>query len=198
MRHELSILGKAYRLRPVTYDDAGLILELRSQDTDRMRFLHAVSPDLDKQRQWLAHYFEREGDYYWVIERIRDGLSEGLISLYDRQTHNGKSTAEWGRWVLRRGSMAAPESAFLVYQTAFERLNLDQVYCITVLENTSVLSFHDSCGLARVETLKQRFELADGLHDGVRHQCDRSQWPEICRFLSPQVERIAARIHRVP
>lgn len=198
MRHDLTITGKAYRLRPVCDADAELIVELRTQDQDRLRFLHAVSPDLDQQRQWLAHYFERPGDYYWVIERIRDGHNEGLISLYDLQNQAGCQSAEWGRWILRRGSMAAPESALLIYQTAFDHLHLDLVYCITVLENASVLSFHDSCGLARVDVLKQRFHLADGLHDGVRHQCDKSHWPHVSEILKPQADRIAARMLRTP
>ena len=194
MRHDLQVDGFAFRLRPVEMSDAEFIVELRTGDPSRVRYLHSISPDLEAQRQWLAEYFLRAGDYYWVIERIGNGCAEGLVGVYDFD--EGPRWAEWGRWVLRSQSLAAVESALLVYRVAFEHMELIQLDCVTVAENQSVLSFHDSCGLPRIALEKGQIELADGSFDGVRHQCDRSLYPQVVERLEPQAKRIQARLSR--
>jgi RimJ/RimL family protein N-acetyltransferase len=99
---------------------------------------------------------------------------------------------------LRRGSLAAAESALLIYRAAFDLLNLRTVYCVTVADNQAVLSFHDSCGLQRVELLRARFTLADGVHDGVKHACTREDWPALRARLEPHARRVAQRLSRFP
>lgn len=196
MRHSLRLDGFAYRLRPVDLADAEFVVDVRTRDPERVRFLHAVSPDVGKQLEWLARYHEREHDYYWVIERLANHQPEGLAGIYDVNPVAG--TAEWGRWVLRKGSFAAAESALLIYRAAFELLDLRSVYCITVADNQPVLSFHDSCGLRRVEVLRKKFTLADGVHDGVKHACTREDWPAILARLEPHARRVAQRLNRIP
>ena len=84
------------------------------------------------------------------MECIGDGNPEGTICLYhfegEAKTANAKS-AEWGRWVLLTGSLAAPESALLIYRVGFDQLGLREMYCRTEEENQPVVSFHASCGL---------------------------------------------------
>ena len=193
MRHEYSLDGHAFRLRPVGIDDAAFIVELRAGDAERTRYLHPVSPDISAQREWLNRYLERENDYYWVIERMTPQGAEGLVGIYD--VNLAAETGEWGRWVVRKGSFAAPESALLVYRAAFEQLKLRSVYCITVAENRRVLSFHDSCGLKRVATLPAHFTLGGGQRfDAVKHLCEAADWPAVRGRLDPQAELVARRL----
>ena len=188
--------GRGYRLRPVEMHDASLIIDLRTADSERLKYVHPVSSDVSLQEKWLESYFDRQGDYYFVVERIREGNVEGLISIYDIHEGDDGLTGEWGRWVIRKGSLAAVESALLIYKTAFEILGLTSLYCITVSENSSVISFHDNCGLEVAEVMEKRFELCDGVYDGVKHICRPHQWPEIQARLEPQAQRIASRINR--
>ena len=81
MRHDLTLAGPAFRLRPITDADAPLVLELRS-DTKRNRYLHPIPPHLDDQLAWFARYYERLGDYYFVVERQDSGAAEGVISAH--------------------------------------------------------------------------------------------------------------------
>jgi len=193
VRHEYSLDGQAFRLRPVGIDDAEFIVELRAGDPERTRYLHPVPPDVPAQRVWLSRYFERENDYYWVIERKASRAPEGLVGIYD--VNPAAETGEWGRWVVRKGSFAAPESAMLVYRAAFEQLKLKSVYCITVADNRRVLSFHDSCGLKRVATLPAHFTLGGGQRfDGVKHLCEAADWPAVRGCLEPQTELVARRL----
>jgi len=184
MRHDLTQEGAAFRLRPIGDADAALVLELRS-NPELNRFLHATSPSLDDQLAWLARYYERPGDYYFVVERLQGGAAEGVISLYDIDAAN--HGGEWGRWILRPGSLAAVESAWLIYRCAFETLGLQEVYCRTVADNGPVVSFHDSCGIADRRVLPAHFDLGGRKVDAVEHRVVRSQWNE----LGPRLEKLA-------
>jgi RimJ/RimL family protein N-acetyltransferase len=191
MRHDIRVEGHAFALRPVERKDAGFIVELRSGDPSRTRFLHPVPPSVGLQEEWLDRYFERKDDYYWVVERRGSGAREGLIGIYDLDPH--ARIAEWGRWVLQPRSLAAVESALLIYRTAFDILGLGSVHCITVADNGPVVSFHDSCGLPKVEILKDRFRLGELSFDGVKHHCGASMWDDVRARLEPQALRIARR-----
>ena len=193
MRHDFSLDGRAFRLRPVGIDDAEFIVELRAGDPERTRFLHPVPPDILAQREWLSRYLERDNDYYWVVEGLATRVAEGLVGIYD--VNPVARTGEWGRWVVRKGSLAAPESALLIYRTAFEQLKLTSIYCITVAENRRVLSFHDSCGLKRAATLPAYFTLGGGQRfDAVKHLCEAADWPAVRSRLEPQAELVARRL----
>lgn len=191
MRHDLTVEGTAFRIRPIAEADAPAIINLRS-DPLKNRFIHSISPKIEDQLAWLDRYFSRTGDYYFAVETRAGAHFEGTIALYD--VADGKG--EWGRWVLRPGSPAAPESALLIYRAAFERLGLDEVYCRTVALNESVLSFHDRCGLSRRGLLRNAVQLADGLVDVVEHYLTAQQWPGACNRLAPQAERIARLLSR--
>jgi RimJ/RimL family protein N-acetyltransferase len=192
MRHNFFLKGFAFNLRPVELTDAEFIVQMRTADPERARYLHPVSPDVQLQREWLAKYFERDADYYWVVERPDTHSPEGLIGIYGVDPE--ERTAEWGRWILKPGSLAAIESSLLIYRVAFEFLKLESLYCLTIEENLSVLSFHDSCGLSRTELLKNHFTLGGRQYDAVKHVCLRNAWPDVRRKLEPKAQAIAKRI----
>lgn len=139
MKHKIEADGYAYRLRPVSLVDASFIVALRLADSERNQFINPIKPDISAQEEWIEHYFTRVGDYYFVVENTLTGKPEGLIAIYDV----AGSRAEWGRWVLQSGSLAALESVTLLFQIGFEQLGLSELYCRTVIDNKSVVGFHD-------------------------------------------------------
>jgi RimJ/RimL family protein N-acetyltransferase len=185
MRHSLRMEGFRYALRPIRAEDAAFVVELRS-DPELGAYLHRTSGRVEDQEAWLAAYFDRLGDYYFIVEELPSGEPVGTIGIYDS---DGRQ-AEWGRWLIRQGSVAAVESALLVYRAAFEGLGLAEVYCRTVAENARVVSFHDSSGAERVTTLKAHFELDSAAHDAVEHRVDRSRWDT----MRPKLECLARRL----
>jgi RimJ/RimL family protein N-acetyltransferase len=192
MRHSYQLEGEAYRLRPIGDADADFIVALRGQDV-RARFLNRISLSAKSQLEWLSSYYERENDYYFVVEKKRDNSPEGLISLYDVDVRVGR--AEWGRWIVAPASMAALESVMLLLDFAFTRLSLGEVYSNTIAGNAAVNSFHDGCGFRRGELQRERFKVDGQVHDAIRHECTAGEWREIRPSLATKVLRIAKRVN---
>ena len=190
MRHDLQVSGHAFRLRPVDEQDADFIVDLRRRGG---RFLNQGAASIAEQIVWLSEYFERAGDFYFVVESMSDQRREGLLGLYDYDPLG--RAAEWGRWVLEPDSNAAVESALLIYRCAFERLSIERVWCRTLAENRTVIAFHESCGLVReadLVTIEHNGEMLPA----VVHTLTRAEWPSVKTRLDHLASRFAAR--RVP
>lgn len=195
MRHDVTVEGPAFRLRPVERADAALIVELR-RDPVRTGFLHPIPLDVAEQERYLDRYFEREHDYYFVVERREDGRAEGLIGIYDLDP--ARSHAVWRRWILREDSLAAVESALLIYRVGFEVLGLRTMGPQTVAENHRVVSFHDSCGLPRFAHLPGHFHIQGRPVDAIEHRLSSEQWPEVRERLEASALRTQRRLTRRP
>lgn len=189
MKHHFSMDGFSYRLRPVKIQDAEFIVKVRLEDAERNQFIHSISSDPALQEEWIRKYFERDNDYYFIIENRFSREAEGLISFYNVENRK----AEWGRWVIKKGSLAASESVDLLYQIAFEKAGLQELYCRTVAENISVVGFHDSIGEKTRCILKNEFELNGKLYDAVEQYADHHCfWSEI----HPKLQKQATAIFR--
>ena len=191
MRHDLLLEGPAFRLRPVESRDAGTILDLRG-DPARSRYINATTPSVEAQLEWLAAYFERSGDYYWAVERRDDGAVEGFVGVYDV---TGDS-AEWGRWVLRPGSLAAPESAWLVHEAGFGLLRLRSLVSRTLAENRPVVEFHSRYGAEVVRTIPGYACIGDATHDAVEARVTAELWATAGPWLLTMAERAAGLLRR--
>lgn len=191
MRHDIVIEGPAFRLRPVDDADAAFIVGLRG-DAALNRYLHPGAATVAEQLAWQAEYYERSGDFYFVVERPARALPEGLVALYDIDDVRGMG--EWGRWILRSGSLAAVESSWLVYRTAFDILGLREVYCRTVADNLPVVAFHDSCGISRRSLLPGHFQIGNRVADAVEHRLGRDDWPSVSKRLGRLAELTARRL----
>ena len=192
MKHDLELTGHAFRLRPIELSDAQSIVDLRASQPDRGQFLHPISNDVRLQEAYLTRYFDIPEDYYFVVERLKTGKTEGLISIYDINNRAG----EWGRWILSDRSLAAVESCWLVYRIGFEYLNLQSIYCRTISKNESVVSFHDNCGIPRHDLLENFFTLGAETYDAVEHRIKIEQWNSIQQVLDSKSQQIAKRLNR--
>lgn len=196
MRHNFFVSGSAFRLRPVNDEDAEFIRDLRC-DPGLNAFLHATNSTTQDQLDWLSSYYQRPNDYYFVVERIDNCAPEGIISLYEVELNTPKQ-AEWGRWILKSSSLAAVESAALIYKFGFEILDLESIYCRTVAANEKVVSFHDSCGIINRKILEHHFQLDSKARvNAVEHRLDKNLWPEISARLQRLSDLTALRLKRV-
>ncbi len=75
--------GISFRL--VTEKDALFILKLRT-DEKLKRFIHDTDNDVDKQKEWIRAYKEREGkgtEYYFVVSKADNMEDIGVIRIYN-------------------------------------------------------------------------------------------------------------------
>lgn len=178
--------GFGYRLRPVDRTDAADVFRLRT-DPQLGRFLNPTTGTVEDQEQWIETQRTRTGDYYFAVETLH-GRWEGLVGLYGLEDASG----EWGRWILRRGSLAAAASVLLVLRFGFDELGLERIYCRTMAHNVMGVSFQDSCGYT------SRSEYIDPTgRKFVEHALVRSDWPSFRDTLSPMAERVARRSARL-
>ena len=191
MRHDLLLEGPAFRLRPVESRDASAILNLRS-DPARSRYINATTASVEAQLEWLAAYFERNGDYYWAVEKRDDGAVEGFVGAYDV---DGDS-AEWGRWVLRPGSLAAPESAWLVHEAGFRLLRLRSLVSRTLAENRPVVEFPNRVGGEVVRKIPGFARIGDVNPDAVEARVTAELWATTGPWLLTMAERAAGLLRR--
>ena len=179
--------GLNYRLREVCVKDAELIIDIRNESGKGNAFINPVSYDVASQQKWLEKYALAENDYYFIVENLFSGEPEGLISLYDI---NG-NTAEWGRWVLKKGSLCASESVQLLMQYAFQTLSLEKVFSRTIIENSNVVSFHDNYGAQRRSLLPNYAELGGKRYDAIEHEVTKSLFHSVVNpKLDSQVSKI--------
>ena len=144
MRHDIHLEGFNLRLRPVRIEDATFIVWLRNQDHVKGRVGDSAAA-VAAQEAWLKDYFEREGDYYWIVE------SSGGIPLGTHGIYNVQGTiAERGRHIMRVEVMAGIPSAMLTAELAFGSMGLQTLRSTVVATNQEVLSLHRRSGFKEV------------------------------------------------
>lgn len=144
MRHNIHLEGFNLRLRPVRLEDAAFIVWLRNLDYVKGKVGDSAT-DLAAQEAWLQEYFERENDYYFIVESLR-GIPLGTHGIYNV---NGTS-AERGRHIMRVEAMAGVPSAVLSADWTFGRMGLRELRSWVVATNTEALSIHQKSGFKEV------------------------------------------------
>lgn len=193
MRHSLSLGCVRYRLRPVDLEDAAFIVELRD-DPILSRYLHEISPRVEDQVSWLERYFKQPDDYYFIIEDADSGERHGAVGIYDLEDKN--SSAQWGRWILKHGSMAALESAWLICEAGFAKLGLASLFSRTLVENPRVVSFHDSFGASRTAVLEGYFLVGGEQKSAIEHRIEAREWPALRSRHYSTISRLGRRAYQ--
>jgi len=144
LRKAARVVGKTLNFRDATVDDAAFILALRT-DSEKSRYLSAVSGELAEQVAWLVRYAHTDNQAYFIIEYQANPI--GTIRLYDPQ---GESFC-WGSWILHssRPSQAAMESALMVYAYAVDHLGFKAAHFEVRKGNERVWQFHERFGAVR-------------------------------------------------
>lgn len=179
------LTGLSFQLRPISEGDAEYIVNLRSTDSKKQKYLNPISADVDAQRVWLRKRSQNDGDYYFLVQDRFTQKNVGLIGLYDIE----EGRAEWGRWIIEDGSLAAIESVNLLMAFGFNELNLSEIYCRTVAENVSVVKFHDGYAQRRFTSQPSKVELRGETFELIEHVLTKeeylgqtvSKWDTFCQ-----------------
>ena len=160
-------------IRLITQSDVDLLLDLRLNQ-NLNKYLNQVDDDKEQQLNWLKIYKQREvngTDFYFVI--VDKKLGEiGLVRVYDIDYANKSFT--WGSWIIKeenRPKYAAIESALLVYEFAFNELNLSLAKFVVDNNNLGVIKFHNRFGAKYLFTdeVNNNFELSKTLYIQLKY-----------------------------
>ena len=158
-------------LRPVTLDDAEFIVKLRNQPHVRGR-INDTSVDVEKQRQWIRDYLQRENEYY---------------SLYHYDAE--KSQIETGRWA--RMSNAPQDGNMFANRVqmndfVFNVLGMKRLVFDVMPSNKQVLKYHRMCGAVEIGVEKNLFVILGKPTDMIWFEETPDSWsaarPKICRW----------------
>jgi RimJ/RimL family protein N-acetyltransferase len=146
MRHSLKLEGYGLRLRPVELEDAEFIVWLRNLEHAR-GMLGDTTMDIARQEEWLETYFERDKDYYFLVETAA-GLPVGTHGLYNFQG----ASAESGRFVTRPDVPAALPTSVLTFDLVFKQMGLKELRATSVAGNRKLHSYIRKFGCRLVRT----------------------------------------------
>jgi RimJ/RimL family protein N-acetyltransferase len=148
------INGLKTKLRPIELNDSKFVCELRN-DNNNNKFLSSTRQiSIEDQINWLNNFYHNTNDFYFIIENKKHE-NKGTISLYNIRNN----TAEFGRYICN-STQQAIEAEYLLLKFAFEVLNLNTVYCKTLVDNEKIWKQHYKYGFKSISeeydsTLKQ-------------------------------------------
>jgi len=154
IRKAARIEGLHLVLRDATEADAGFVHGLRT-DPARARFLSAVPPRVQAQRDWLRGYAQSDDQAYFIVTDAASSEPLGTVRLYGAEG----DAFSWGSWLLKAGLPArcAIESALIVYHYALW-LGFRSAYFEVRQENVSVWRFHQNFGAQRTAIRDDHFQ----------------------------------------
>jgi RimJ/RimL family protein N-acetyltransferase len=131
----------------------------------------------------LSSYLNRikKKDFNFLIQS-NDGKRIGTISIY--KVDWGSKSAELGRWICSGSAPANLESLLLGFQFAFEELNLELVYCRTLMSNTRVVNLHKRLPYSERTILKSARE------EYIQDTLQLGGWEEFSTYLQTRIKTI--------
>ena len=174
MKHDVILAGWNCRLRPVTLEDSEFIVKIRNQEFAK-GFIHDTDMSIGKQKSWIRRYFDREGDYYWVVENISENKPVGTYGLYDIVGDLGMP----GRLVLMQDSgIVLAVLPILVREFAFETLGLKRLVGDVVPSNKKVIKFSKMMGGVRLDAPPQEYAYIENEMKYEWYGITADMWPE--------------------
>jgi diamine N-acetyltransferase len=157
--------GEFVTLRPLTPADAALTLRWRQ--SARAANLNRGAQTVAEQEAWLA---SRPHNEYNFAITLHTGQSVGTVSLLDVDSANRR--AESGRFLIGeeqavRGIPAAVEAMKLLYQLAFDRLELLRVFGHVSSDNELMIKWQKFLGMKEEGRLRQHYFINGHYQDAV-------------------------------
>jgi RimJ/RimL family protein N-acetyltransferase len=162
---EATLSGEFVDLPPLTRDHAAITLRWRQ--SERAVHLHRGAQTVEQQAAWIA---SRPASEYNFAITLKTGTPVGMVSLSGIDAHNRH--AEPGRFLIGdeeavRGIPAAVEAMKLVYELAFDKLELLRVYGTIASDNTLMIKWQKFLGMKEEGRLRSHYFINGHFQDAV-------------------------------
>jgi RimJ/RimL family protein N-acetyltransferase len=161
------IRGKRVLLRPVEERDLQVIVQWRNHPENRRFFFSPLLINPGAQKKWYEDLLADRSRIVFMVD-TPDGQTVGMMGL-DRIDWRNQE-AEFGMFLFdpeNRGNMYAEEAGALLFDYAFEELNLHRLYAIVYAFNEGVLTMAEVAGFRREGVLRQAVFSGGKFHDKV-------------------------------
>ena len=160
-----TIIGKKVALKPITYDDTENIIRWRNSDFVRNQFLYRELFTRESHEGWLRDKVETGKAVQFIIIERSSGLEIG--SAYLRDIDHANRKCEFGIFIgvsEKLGLGYGRESALLITQYAFSKLQMHKVFLRVLAENDRARKSYRSAGF-----MEEGFSRDDVWIDGQPH-----------------------------
>ncbi|GAC1034257.1 UDP-4-amino-4,6-dideoxy-N-acetyl-beta-L-altrosami ne N-acetyltransferase [Pseudomonas sp. No.21] len=158
-----AVPAPTFRLRPVTLDDAALLLRWRNAEPVRQCMYNTAEIALPEHQRWLQRELANPASRHLLLER--DGAPVGYASLADISERHRRCT-----WGFNLGDASQPRGTglrmlALLAEQVFEVLQLEKI-CSEVLDfNAASLRVHQRLGFVAEGRLRRHIHRPDGVFD---------------------------------
>lgn len=150
-------------LRRIQLKDAEMILNWRNQESVRLNMYNHKLIDLDTHMKWFDSILKNESCQYFIYEKNQKPL--GVVSFSEIDKKNKTAT-----WAFYSGDTAIKgiglEMEQLALEYAFNKLELNKLYCEVLDFNHAVINFHRKFGF-KIEGIRRKDYLRDGQYYDV-------------------------------
>ena len=165
MSHPIVLEGEFVNLRPLAAEDAALTFAWRQSALARLLNLGATS--VEQQAKWIAS--RPPSEYNYIIE-LKNGRPVGTLSLVAVSEANRH--AESGRFLIGdeeavKGVPAAVDAMRLLYQFAFDHLQLTRIYGTVARENRLMIKWQKYLGMKEEGCLRQHYLIDGRFQDAI-------------------------------
>lgn len=161
----MELVGQYVVLRPLTIEDARLTLAWRLGD--RAALLNRGATTVAEQARWIA---ARPADELNFVIQLRSGRPVGMLSLVGIDLTNRH--AEAARFLIGEpeavvGLPVAVESMKLLYELAFDRLELERVHGTIAADNRLMLKWQKFLGMKEEGRLRRHYFIGGRFQDAI-------------------------------
>lgn len=165
MTQNLILQGEFVNLRPLQVQDAELTFCWRH--TQRAKFLNVGATTIEQQAAWITS--RPVSEYNFIIE-LKNGHPVGMLSLTSIDLINRHG--EPGRFLIgdevsTKGIPAAVEAMKLLYELAFDQLDLIRVCGIVAADNHLMLKWQKYMGMKEEGRLRKHLYLSGQFQDCI-------------------------------
>ena len=190
MIHSISAEGFGIRHRPVQMEDAPFLVWLRNLDHAKGKVGDSAT-DVATQETWLQAYFQRDWDYYFIIETACS-VPVGAWGIYDITGQSG----EVGRWIMRPKTPAAIPAIIPGFEIAFEQLKLHTLRTRVVSTNRRVILLDQQMGFKETHTTPAAQIIGGKPVDMIHMEMHSEHWPMTRKTLLPIARMLAVQVRK--
>lgn len=165
MNDTVKLDGEFVTLRLMRVEDAALTFSWRQ--AARARLLNAGAANVEQQAAWIA---SRPGSEYNFIIELKDGRAIGMLSLVGINKINRH--AETGRFLIgdeeaAKGVPAAVEAMKLLYEFAFDKLDLIRLHGTVASGNPLMVKWQKYLGMKEEGRMRSHYFIDGKWQDAV-------------------------------